>query len=104
MNDRGAGVHAFGGVLIGRLRLGRHRGRLVDPGRCWQRRRGRAATRKAFGVGGVGGDEDLGALVPFLLREPIVNVVRGHQAKRDVMVFLVVPGKEVAAESLGLGQ
>jgi hypothetical protein len=76
LNDRGAGLQAFGGVLIGRLRLGRHRDRLIDPGRCWQKRRGRATKRKALGVSCIGCGEDLSSMVPFLLRDTGVDVVR----------------------------
>ena len=74
----------------------------VDPGLGRHRRRHGGFAYEAFRVGLVclrqdvltGGMDGVGLAV--------MHLVRGHQADTDVMVILVVPGEEAAAEGPGI--
>ena len=73
-------------------RLGRHVAAegFVDPGRGRQRRGERDAAGEPFGVGGMGGAQQLGALLPLDLGQAVMHVVGRHQAKGDMAMLGVV--------------
>jgi hypothetical protein len=52
-------------------------------------------------VGGVGAVEHSGSFLPGLLGGAVVDVGRSVQAQPAVVVFVVVPGEERAAEQAG---
>ena len=79
-------------LSAGLLVLGR-----VDPGCAWQFRRGWRFADEAFGVGVVGGVQDLGAVGPDGCGLAVVDVGGGVQAEPAVMMLVVVPGEEVLA-------
>ena len=68
----------------------------VDPGCAWQFRRGWRFAGEAFGVGVVGGVQDLGAAGLDGCGASVVDV-GGVQAEPAVAVLVVVPGEEVLA-------
>src|SRR5207247_4028863 len=62
-----------------------------------QFRRRRWLADKAFGVGVVGGGQDLGASGPDGCGPAVVDVGGSVQAEAAVMVLVVVPGEEFLA-------
>lgn len=58
--------------------------RRVDPDGCGQLRRLRCSADESVGMGGVGGSEDLSALIPHRFGAPVVDVGRSHQRKARV--------------------
>ena len=79
-------------LSVGFLLLGR-----VDPGCAWQFRRGWWLADEAFGVGVVGGVQDLGASGLDGCGPAVVDVGGGVQAEPAVPVLVVIPGEEVLA-------
>ncbi len=74
----------------------------VDPrGLGDLRRHGRFAD-EPFGVCGVGGVEDAGALVANCLSQAVVDIGGGMQAQPGVAMFIVVPTEEDLAVSSGV--
>jgi len=55
-----------------------------------QRRRGRDAAGEAFGVGGIGGAQHLGPLLPLALGQAVMDIVGRHQAQGDMAMLGVV--------------
>ena len=74
----------------------------VDPGLGGHRRRYGCFAHEAFWVGLVGLRQDVltGGMNGVGLA--VMHLVGGHQADADVMVILVIPGEEAAAEGPGI--
>src|SRR5436305_1558070 len=69
----------------------------VDTRRGGQLRWLRRPAHEPFGVGGVGGVEDTGSLVPHGLGEAVVDVRGCMKSQAGVAMLVVVPGEEVYA-------
>ena len=74
----------------------------VDPGLCRHRRRHGCFAYEAFWVGLIGLGQDILAGGMDGVGLAIMHLVRRHQPDADMMVILVVPGEEAAAERPGI--
>lgn len=63
---------------------------------------GRQPLDKAFGIGNVGGEEHLIALLAGGLGQAVVDRSQGHQAQAGVIVLVVVPAEEGPGPGTGV--
>jgi hypothetical protein len=59
-------------------------------------------VHEAFGVGGVGGGQDLSAGLVELSGAAVVDGLGGHHRDPGMAVLAVVPGEELLAEATGI--
>ena len=75
---------------------------LVDPGRGGERGRSWCSSDEAFRGALVGGVEDALAACRERRGVAVMDARRGHQRDPGVVVVVVVPGEECAAEDAGV--
>ena len=86
-------------ILVFRGRFGR-----IDPGRFRKGERYGDFSNEPLGVRFVGRQQNLLPGLEYLLGQPIVNHLGGHQADSRMVVLGVIPAEEALAKSPGIFQ